>query len=216
MNDYVIDYSKLNDNTIVESSESKSNDPINLAVKFSTKCDVVYANQEIVPLVHAIVQLHGIVFTQGINEMQTFANISNSQNVYHQIEINNYAILKLTKYYINYQLILSYQLNKTISEVLKTSLLMKHQNKQQQLQQRPNQLVKTKSMASINFNKSLSKTYRNSIKPHNFPSTNSASSSSYSISTDNKSEDNNNNEIDSDEIALLELLATKYLHSVEK
>eukprot|EP01035_Chromulina_nebulosa_P020470 gene20470-26560_t len=69
-------------------SYSEIDEEISKAITFTKNVVVEYSTNEKKPIVHAVVQMHGILFTQGINEMQTLANLSQSRDILRQTEIN--------------------------------------------------------------------------------------------------------------------------------
>jgi len=69
-------------------------------------------------VVYATAELFGIAFTQGVNEMQTLANLSSSREVFRQVEINNAALVRLEAYYANYRSALVHQLESKKPELL--------------------------------------------------------------------------------------------------
>jgi hypothetical protein len=72
-----------------------------------------YAAYETPPRVHAVTELIGLTFTQGVNEMQTLANLSSSRDVPKQAEINLSSLARLRDYYNSYRIALQFQLLKS-------------------------------------------------------------------------------------------------------
>jgi len=87
------------------------------ALEFDHNPSITYKDGESKPNIVAITQLHGVLFTQGINEMQTIVNLSFSNEVLKQVEINNECIKSLKDFHSKHIVALKYQLDKLISQV---------------------------------------------------------------------------------------------------
>lgn len=95
------------------------NDPT-CSFAFQPDPEITYSASETRPLVYATAELFGCVFTQGVNEMQTLANLSSSRDVLKQVEINNYSSARLTNFYLNYKAALEYQLSARMPEMIES------------------------------------------------------------------------------------------------
>eukprot|EP00599_Poterioochromonas_sp_BG-1_P008165 CAMPEP_0173134596 /NCGR_PEP_ID=MMETSP1105-20130129/1387_1 /TAXON_ID=2985 /ORGANISM="Ochromonas sp., Strain BG-1" /LENGTH=1267 /DNA_ID=CAMNT_0014046427 /DNA_START=161 /DNA_END=3965 /DNA_ORIENTATION=- len=85
---------------------------------FAPNPHVVYATDETAPRVYATVELFGIAFTQGVNEMQTLANLSSSRDVLKQVEINQASLTRLNEFYRSYRDSLDFQLTRRAPEMI--------------------------------------------------------------------------------------------------
>eukprot|EP01038_Epipyxis_sp_PR26KG_P012151 gene12151-16271_t len=70
------------------------------------------------PKVFAVTEIIGLAFTQGVNEMQTLANLSSSRDVSRQVEINIASLTRIESFYKNYRLALEFQLRKKAPELI--------------------------------------------------------------------------------------------------
>lgn len=77
---------------------------------FHSDPQVIYAEIEPTVRVAAVVEVFGLAFTQGVNEMQTLANLSSSRDCLKQGEINFASLVRLKGFFGNYRAALSYQL----------------------------------------------------------------------------------------------------------
>lgn len=77
---------------------------------FHSDPQVIYAEIEPTVRVAAVVEVFGLAFTQGVNEMQTLANLSSSRDCLKQGEINFASLVRLKGFFANYRAALSYQL----------------------------------------------------------------------------------------------------------
>jgi hypothetical protein len=68
--------------------------------------------------VYATAEIFGVAFSQGVNEMQTLANMSSSRDVFRQVEINQGAIARLEEYYGHYKTALMHQLDQRKPDLL--------------------------------------------------------------------------------------------------
>lgn len=96
------------------------------ATVFNPHPDVSYLPHELVPTVHAVTQLHAVLFTQGINELQTFANLSQSKDVLRQVEINQLALCQLSAYFDMFISALKFQLSKICANLALPTGAPKH------------------------------------------------------------------------------------------
>lgn len=88
------------------------------ALIFNSNPYISYYNTEMKPTVIACAEIVGICFTQGVNEMQTLANLSSSRDVLKQVDINTSSFSRLDQYYKNYRKVLEQQLIKKIPEMV--------------------------------------------------------------------------------------------------
>jgi hypothetical protein len=79
---------------------------------------VVYATDELQPRVYAVTEIFGIAFSQGVNEMQTLANLSSSRDVMKQVEINQLSLQRLTEFFKAYREALDFQLTRRAPEMI--------------------------------------------------------------------------------------------------
>jgi inositol polyphosphate-4-phosphatase len=80
------------------------------ALRFSTTPSVLYEPNEQEPKVLAVLPICAVVFTQGVNEMQTIANMTSSSDVNHQVQINQEALKRVKEFHAHYRSILYTQL----------------------------------------------------------------------------------------------------------
>lgn len=85
---------------------------------FHPNPNVLYSRAENPPRVYAVAELFGVTFTQGVNEMQTLANLSSSRDVLKQVDINQSSLGKLREYYTHYREALEFQLTKRLPEMV--------------------------------------------------------------------------------------------------
>jgi hypothetical protein len=85
---------------------------------FSPNPYVVYATDEPQPRIYATVELFGIAFTQGVNEMQTLVNLSSSRDVLKQVDINMASLQRLSDFYKAYRESLDFQLTRRAPEMI--------------------------------------------------------------------------------------------------
>jgi hypothetical protein len=85
---------------------------------FHPNPSIHYSRGENPPRVYAVAELFGLVFTQGVNEMQTLANLSSSRDVLKQVDINQSSLGKLREYYAHYREALEFQLTKRLPEMV--------------------------------------------------------------------------------------------------
>lgn len=90
----------------------------NCGFRFRPSPNVRYAEGELPPRVHAVVEIFGVTFTQGVNEMQTLANLSSSRDVLKQVEINNTGLIRMKDYYKAYREALEFQLSKYTPDMI--------------------------------------------------------------------------------------------------
>jgi hypothetical protein len=93
---------------------------LNLPFAFSNNPSILYATDETIPRVLAVCEIFGVSFTQGVNEMQTLANLSSSRDVLKQGEINQASLLRLNDYYKNYRDSLDFQLTRRSPEMIES------------------------------------------------------------------------------------------------
>lgn len=106
-------------NAFMSGFEQRRIDAIhNMPFAFSTRPSVEYAPNELRPQVHAVAEIFGVVFNQGVNEMQTLANMSSSRDVLRQAEINMGSLGRFITFYCNYKAALEYQLVKRTPELI--------------------------------------------------------------------------------------------------
>ena len=79
---------------------------------------VFYATDESAPRVYAVVEVFGVAFTQGVNEMQTLANLSSSRDVLKQVDINQTSLARLMEFYQHYKAAVDYQLTRRTPEMI--------------------------------------------------------------------------------------------------
>jgi hypothetical protein len=72
---------------------------------------IIQAENEPSVRVVAVVEMLGLAFTQGVNEMQTLANLSSSRDCLKQGEINFAALVRLRSFFQAYRAALTYQLD---------------------------------------------------------------------------------------------------------
>lgn len=84
--------------------------PESCGFRFRPNPSVSPSEGELPPRVHAVVEVVGLTFSQGVNEMQTLANLSSSRDVLKQVEINLCALTRIKDYYRLYRDALDYQL----------------------------------------------------------------------------------------------------------
>eukprot|EP01039_Chlorochromonas_danica_P019902 gene19902-24194_t len=70
---------------------------------FHSDPQVIYAEIEPTVRVAAVVEVFGLAFTQGVNEMQTLANLSSSRDCLKQGEINFASLVRLKGFFGNYR-----------------------------------------------------------------------------------------------------------------
>ncbi len=70
------------------------------------------------PRVFAVAEVFGLVFSQGVNEMQTLANMSSSRDVNRQVDVNVASMARMESFYQSYQSALQYQLVRKTPELL--------------------------------------------------------------------------------------------------
>jgi len=92
--------------------------PDDVPYAFSSSPVIEYAAGEVAPRVFAVVEICGIAFNQGVNEMQTLANLSASREVTRQVDVNFGSLTRFIEYYRNYKLALEYQLVKRSPELV--------------------------------------------------------------------------------------------------
>lgn len=81
------------------------------------KAEVTYGVDEVQPSVLCTTSLFGVVFSQGVNEMQTLVNMSGAESVHRQVEINHESINRLCVYYKKYKQVMVYQIRAYESRV---------------------------------------------------------------------------------------------------
>ncbi len=86
--------------------------------RFSALPSIIYAEDEVPPRVFAVAEVVGLAFTQGVNEMQTLANLSSSRDVLKQVDINQGSLSRLKDYFKNYREALDYQLIRYTPEMI--------------------------------------------------------------------------------------------------
>ncbi len=96
---------------------------------------VSYSRGENLPRIYAVAELFGVVFTQGVNEMQTLANLSSSRDVLKQVDINQSSLGKLREYYTHYREALEFQLTKRLPEMVDALTQSAIEQQQQMMQQ---------------------------------------------------------------------------------
>lgn len=79
--------------------------------EFTANPQVTYAENEGPVKVAAAVEMLGLAFTQGVNEMQTLANLSSSRDCLKQGEINNATLARLRTFFQGYRAALLFQLD---------------------------------------------------------------------------------------------------------
>jgi hypothetical protein len=77
---------------------------------FQFSPSIIQAENEPTVRVVAVVEMLGLAFTQGVNEMQTLANLSSSRDCLKQGEINFAALARLRSFFQAYRAALQYQL----------------------------------------------------------------------------------------------------------
>jgi hypothetical protein len=93
-----------NDNRCSNDFESLKN-----SLAFSSTPTIKYQSGEEVPRVIGVVELFGVAFNQGINEMQTVANMTGTKDIQEQAEININCMKKLSLYYERYRIAFIHQ-----------------------------------------------------------------------------------------------------------
>eukprot|EP00981_Chlorochromonas_danica_P003688 scaffold681_cov173-Ochromonas_danica.AAC.51 len=92
--------------------------PEGCGFRFRPNPTVHYKAGEVPPNVLAVVEVLGLSFTQGVNEMQTLANLSSSRDVQKQGEINGTALNRLQNHYEIYRQALDYQLTRYTPDMI--------------------------------------------------------------------------------------------------
>lgn len=85
---------------------------------FRANPKVVYGKEEVAPRVYAVVEVFSVAFTQGVNEMQTLANLASSRDVLKQVDINQASLARMMEFYRNYREALDYQLTRRTPEMV--------------------------------------------------------------------------------------------------
>jgi hypothetical protein len=93
----------------VQAPEGDDNDA-KKALRFSETPTVSYEPGEVEPTVLAVLPIVAVVFNQGVNEMQTIANMTSSSDVNHQVQINQEALKRVKEYHVHYRAVLYTQL----------------------------------------------------------------------------------------------------------
>ena len=94
------------------------------AIQFNPNPEIISEDDIKQPMkVYATFPLIGVVFSQGVNEFQSMANMSNSSDVKIQTEINASSFRRLKDYFTNYSAAVTYQYQSKAEDALKIGMV---------------------------------------------------------------------------------------------